>query len=1296
MSNRSIYLFWLFCLFFITGCGGGGGGSGTGAAAGNSSQPNSQPAVQTARIQLNNVLARAIPSQVTHLRLTGYDTLGTVRYGPRTQAKAPVMVFDDVPLSVRKIQIELLVQDRVAGVAILDVILSLDQTETIDDFAFSDVEKELVSISVEPAVLTLAKGTTGTLKAIGHYNDGTVLDLSGSVTWASSNASVHLLSGGQLQADQVGQAKVLASFATFGASATVNVTKATLKSISIEPGTASVPSGLSQQFTVKGTYSDQSVQDITGLASFQSSADTIADNPDTANVFKGLQQGQATITATVNSFTATAGMEVTPGVLRSLSISPGQLDLPLGTAQNLSVMGTFSDGNVTDMTDKVLWTSSAPATCEVTPEGLVRGLQKGQATVSAVNGQVQSEISVTVTDPIPTGLTVSPTDLSVDVGDSRQVEASATYSDGTMADVTQVATFQSSNSAVAGVNTMTNRGLVQGVAEGQTTVTASFGGFQAETTVTVTPHLTGDLEVRVYNVTARQVDDVVKSYRMTLLAAPYPGGSKVDGPKTYSREFSSSQQSLFWTAIPTGDYVLWIEFLDQSGGLRGEFRQLITIRGNETTLVDNPVWSDTPLTPPTPIAGQDPKTITRTAFTGTPRGLAYDSTRHRVYLSNQTQGTVEVYDTVTKTLQTPIVVGSAPWGLDLTADHSKLVVCLSGASRMATVDLTQTPPTVTFADVTVGSNTNPRNVAVAQNGKALFGCVFPGSGWTYLYELDTNTNTVTRRTDLVGYQQVRDPLFLGASGDRSTLLLAEGNSTAGEFFLYHSSTDSFGSRRKSDAFMSRANLNADGSEIEVSSGFFTDKSERLGTLLGRTSNFCYSALKDLGFRGGTSFELVDLKTRNITESIPLEASITGPMTSDESGRRVFALAGNSLLDIELGPNRPPHLQNLSTFAVPVGQTADLTLSAVDPDGDPVSIEAVQLPNGAGYDPATKVLRYHPTAATASEVSAHFVVSDGTTSASASVALQALPQANEVTLYPTGGTLANLQLTTDDKTLYVTNNDLNRIEKLDLSAHKLLSPIDVGMGPRGLDVSSDGQQLLVCDNRGEFLEIVELPSGRRESIYSTRDSMSYDESRPFEITYTNNGKALYSSDYSGSGFESPRELDLTTKAITVRGDAGILSEPLYLAPSADRSTVWMAEGDISTASLVRFVSASGVFQKVTSVSAFAQDIEQERNGNRFAFMPGPRLFDSNGLQVASSTNFRKFTFLTADYGAAHNNTAEISILRLDTMAPVATVPLPTNANGSMMATADGRTLFVICDKGLAVVNLGPVLDSLVPK
>ena len=99
-----------------------------------------------------------------------------------------------------------------------------------------------------------------------------------------------------------------------GVNFTVTTLAATLQSIAVAPGTASIGIGIAQSFTATGTYSDGSKQDLTIDSTWTTSDPTVA-SVDVTGVATGINSGQVTLQANVGTIVGSATLTVTPGQL---------------------------------------------------------------------------------------------------------------------------------------------------------------------------------------------------------------------------------------------------------------------------------------------------------------------------------------------------------------------------------------------------------------------------------------------------------------------------------------------------------------------------------------------------------------------------------------------------------------------------------------------------------------------------------------------------------------------------------------------------------------------------------------------------------------------------------------------------------------------------------------------------------------------------------------------------------------------------------------------------------------------
>ena len=173
----------------------------------------------------------------------------------------------------------------------------------------------LVALAVSPATGTLSIGVTQQYQAVGTYTDGSTQNLTSSVSWfAVPQTSASINSSGLVTAVAQGNVNITAAYGRFSGIATLTVGSANLTSISVLPGTASISIGAVQQFTALGSYSDGSVQDITGSTTWTSS-NGMASNVSSSGLATALAGGSTTISASRGSVTATASLSVQTGTI---------------------------------------------------------------------------------------------------------------------------------------------------------------------------------------------------------------------------------------------------------------------------------------------------------------------------------------------------------------------------------------------------------------------------------------------------------------------------------------------------------------------------------------------------------------------------------------------------------------------------------------------------------------------------------------------------------------------------------------------------------------------------------------------------------------------------------------------------------------------------------------------------------------------------------------------------------------------------------------------------------------------
>jgi len=189
-----------------------------------------------------------------------------------------------------------------------------------------------------------------------------------------------------------------------------------LVSVTVAPASLFLMPGQSQQLVARGTFSNGSTQTLQSVIwnSSNPSAAIISNSPGSSGIVNAQATGATTLTATAGDVGGSASLNVAG--LVSLTITPPNPSIAVGTSQQLTATGTFSDGSQQNITTSVTWSSSNNSVVLIgsTPgfQGLAAGVVSGTATITANLGSVSANTSVTVQTPTtpnsPNIMSVSP------------------------------------------------------------------------------------------------------------------------------------------------------------------------------------------------------------------------------------------------------------------------------------------------------------------------------------------------------------------------------------------------------------------------------------------------------------------------------------------------------------------------------------------------------------------------------------------------------------------------------------------------------------------------------------------------------------------------------------------------------------------------------------------------------------------------------------------------------------------------------------------------------------------------
>ena len=329
--------------------------------------------------------------------------------------------------------------------------------------------------------------------AIATYSDNSTADITDVASWISADSSIATIDEkGLVRTLKVSSIGISASYEGVTSNiSTLTITDAIATKVSIIPPTTKLAKGLTLQLQAIATLSDDTTKDVSTQANWQSSNPTVLSVDDQGKA-TAIAAGDATVTATVQGVTGQTTVSAVDLTVSQLQIIPATVQLAIGTTTRLTAIATFADQSTQDVSSQVGWLSSNTAVATVDSTGLVTGVAAGSTTLSASLLGVTASTSIQVNNTSVSALQVIPAVTTIALGTKSQLQAIATFADGSTQDVSSQVQWSSNDPIIAGVDSL---GLVTGSGIGQATVTATLGAISRSATLTVTNAIATALQV---------------------------------------------------------------------------------------------------------------------------------------------------------------------------------------------------------------------------------------------------------------------------------------------------------------------------------------------------------------------------------------------------------------------------------------------------------------------------------------------------------------------------------------------------------------------------------------------------------------------------------------------------------------------------------------------------------------------------------------------------------------------------------------------------------------------------------
>lgn len=212
---------------------------------------------------------------------------------------------------------------------------------------------------------------------------------------------------------------------------------------------------------------------LLSIAALHCSGEQLSDSPSNLQLAPA-DSPQAELTATAASLTA-------------LAISPSTAQVIQGLTQSFTATAHFSDGTTQDVTRSATWSIrdvTGTAVAIVSSVGVVTAQHPGKARVSARYRTRGASTNLEVITPVLVSLSLSPSNPTILPGSSQLFRASATYSNGSVQDVTAHSAWSVVDLVGTGVSSVSH-GLASGNREGKASIIARYLGQTASTVLTV-------------------------------------------------------------------------------------------------------------------------------------------------------------------------------------------------------------------------------------------------------------------------------------------------------------------------------------------------------------------------------------------------------------------------------------------------------------------------------------------------------------------------------------------------------------------------------------------------------------------------------------------------------------------------------------------------------------------------------------------------------------------------------------------------------------------------------------------
>lgn len=396
-------------------------------------------ASNSASLEVTNAVLASIQLTATSLTLPKGQDLQVVARGIFTD-KTQKDLTSIVNWSSSDASIATVILGNLLSKKMGKVVIKAEHFGVLSELIIEVTPAEMVDLTLIAAQNSTPAGGQLQLKAQGVFSDGSTRDVTESAVWFSSDLAIGTIYNGLLSTKAEGKVRIEAKKEDLVSKVLeITVTPAQLVSIVITPNSPKVAYGNTLQLKAEGIYTDGKRLDLTEQVSWSSASAEIA-TVSTTGLVATTTTGAVSIFAVYQGEKTYQYLEVLAPKLERIAIKQKNVVLRLAIKESvpLKVIGYYSDGTESDVTNMVLWTNSKNDIVNVSTTGSVWPHKSGVSEVTAnIKGLSSVKTQITVSDTDIASVTLSPGKLTLVKKDGLWLSAEVAFDDGTSIDLSK-------------------------------------------------------------------------------------------------------------------------------------------------------------------------------------------------------------------------------------------------------------------------------------------------------------------------------------------------------------------------------------------------------------------------------------------------------------------------------------------------------------------------------------------------------------------------------------------------------------------------------------------------------------------------------------------------------------------------------------------------------------------------------------------------------------------------------------------------------------------------------------------